>query len=835
LRGDEGFGLIEVLVAFVVLMAVALPSSLLLGSVLAQEATNRSSVPAGEIAEQALESAHGVLSAAMTGSCNEVMPCTVALANQVVGGITFHATLNFDWALLGNASADVCNSLIVPQVASATATVKWGPGLHSLSESSVVNLPYTPTNLNDGFLAVQVKGVLNHGTSLSPNFGQQNIKVTVTSDTGAVQTFPVTDRNGCAFATVPANLSSSCPTNVPTCTNYTIAISPPTGSTATYVDQTLNPAPTATITVAPTQVTGPPTFTYDKAAYITMSYPTVTGVEGGVTCPLATLCVAIGQVQNGSATTPKASILSSTGSSWATITPPSGLTELNALACPSTTQCYGVGDSSSDTGMAVSATLSGGVWNFTSLPTPASTELSSITCPSTTQCLATGYTLAGSVRTGVLLSFNGTTWSTVTTSGVTNLTSVVCPTTTACTLVGTNGSTPELYTFVPTVAPAMPTFTPVTLSPAPKTLNAVTCPQSATTCFVTGATSAAATAAWFTANNGSTWASVSSIASGFTVLGTPVCTSSTACLIPANSTGASGANGTVLSLTQTVGPTWTAATPPASFPSSQWISAVSCVSTTCFAAGQSAYAVDSPLPTLAVTSGGGTWTSVSLPGSVTQNALYGVGCGSFGCVAVGESTTSDLLFSYASGSWTSNTDPSTGSGLVGLGFSASVSNTLLAGTVRQVATATPGVNPTALGTPLYPFASGYSVFPGSCAAESSQPLTTVAPGPGGTATAEAQLANVEFEIVDANGQPEPNTTVTATAATTGSMLTCAPDVVALPTTGSAGVSGAGFSLGTYKLTVSGLAVSGSVIITNNGITYNGVTYPDPSVVPVVLP
>src|SRR5664279_1392401 len=76
---DEGFGLMEVLVAFVLLMVVVLPSSLLLGNILAQSSNNRASVAAGQIAEQALESAHGVLSAAMTGSCNEQMPCLVAL------------------------------------------------------------------------------------------------------------------------------------------------------------------------------------------------------------------------------------------------------------------------------------------------------------------------------------------------------------------------------------------------------------------------------------------------------------------------------------------------------------------------------------------------------------------------------------------------------------------------------------------------------------------------------------------------------------------------------------------------------------------------------------
>src|SRR5665213_3805199 len=93
-RGDDGFGLIEVLMAFALLMTVVVPSSLLLGTVLDQTSNNRASVAAGQLAEQALESAHGVLSAAMTGSCNEQMPCNVTLAPQVVGHITYRTILN---------------------------------------------------------------------------------------------------------------------------------------------------------------------------------------------------------------------------------------------------------------------------------------------------------------------------------------------------------------------------------------------------------------------------------------------------------------------------------------------------------------------------------------------------------------------------------------------------------------------------------------------------------------------------------------------------------------------------------------------------------------------
>jgi|GEM_PF-1577240 len=1083
-RGDDGFGLIEVLVAFVLLMTVVVPSSLLLGNVLAQTSTNRASVAAGQIAEQALESAHGVLSAAMTGSCNEQMPCNVTLASQVVGHITYHTTLNFQWALIGNASADVCTSLEIPQVASATATVNWGPGLHSLSESSIVNLPYSPTNFNDGFLAVQVNGVTNLAATGQPaNFGQPGVVVTVTSDTGTAETFPVTDSHGCAFGAVPANLSATCPSGTPTCTNYTIALSPPAGASTTYVDQQLNTSPSATVTVAPTQVTGPPLFTYDQAVSLTMTYPSVTGVEGGVTCPLPTLCVATGQtpganpsstispatfadrtgsdngspsgglaydgagpvgtgtgasavsfdgssgnvqtatavanpqtfslaawfktttsgsimgftnqqgtsgqntwdrhiwvdaaghvvygvypgsvqevsspgtytdgrwhfvvaelsgagmalyldgssvatnagvtsaqvyngywhlgwsnaqqgwadgptsnyfdgslaqvaifpgaltgaqvtaldtaatpaayattvtgdgptsyyplnatVQSGTAATaPIASLQAYTGSAWSNVSPPAGLARLQQLVCPSTTTCWGVGSTTSDTGMIVSGTLSGGVWTFTGWPTTPGTDLSSISCPSTTECLATGYTLSGTTRAGLLLAYNGTTWGTLPTSGVTDLSSIACPATTACTMVGSNGGTPKIYTFAPTTAPAPPSFTAVTLAPSPTALTGVSCPAnsgSPPACFVTGSTGSGASA-WSSGDAGATWAAVGSVATGYSSLGAPACTSSTACLIPADS--ASAGTGTVLSLSRGAGspPTWTAAAAPSSFPNGQWVAAVGCQAGTCFAVGQQPPASSATVPLLAVTTDGSTWTSVPVPGSTDQVALTGVGCGSFGCVAVGESPGSDVLYSYSSGTWTANTDPISGAGMVGLGFSASVANSLLSGGVRQVATSQAGANPGALGTPLYPFVNGYSVFPGSCLAQASTGLPTAAPGPGGSATVTARLANTALDVVNTAGQPVPNATISATVtstvpvapATTAPMQGCTTDTYTLPTTGADGLSAAGFPLGVYAITVNGTSVPGTITVSDSGVTYNSVTYPQPASVPIVV-
>jgi Tfp pilus assembly protein PilV len=1080
LRGDDGFGLIEVLVAFVLLMTVTIPSSLLLGDVLAQTSTNRASVAAGQLAEQALESAHGVLSSAMTGSCDEQMPCTVVLADQVVDHITYHTKLHFEWALIGNASADVCTSLVVPQVASATATVSWGPGLHSLSESSIVNLPYTPTNLNDGFLAVQVNGVTNRASAGQPaNFGQPGVVVTVTSDGGTNVTFPVTDSHGCAFAAVPANLSTSCPASAPTCTNYTITLSPPADASTAYVDQQLNTSPSANVTLAPTQVTGPPLFTYDRAALITLVYPSVTGVEGGVTCPLPTLCVASGQspspnpsrslfagtyadqtgADNGSpsgglaydaagpltssavafdgstgyvqtanpitnpqtlslaawfkttssgsilgfsnqqaasgqtnwdrqiwidaaghvvfgvypgsvqevaspgtytdnrwhfvvaeissagmslsldgspvaanpsvtsaqaydgwwhlgwsnaaqgwadaptsnyfagslaqvatfpnalsssqistlataptaaayatavtadgpssfyplnasiqsglaATTPTASLLSYDGSTWSSIAPPTGLARLESLVCPSTTTCEGVGTTSSNMGMLVSATLSGGNWTFSGWPTTPGTNLSSISCPSTTECLAAGYSMSGATRTGLLLSFDGQSWSTVATSGVTILNSIACPTSSACILVGANGGTPELFTFAPTVAPAQPSFNAVTLSSAPSGLSAVTCPAhsgSTPTCFVTGTTASGASA-WSTNDLGTTWTPVGSIAAGYSSLGTPVCTSSSACLIPANSTSTD--TGTVLSLSPVSGtpPTWTAAAAPASFPPGQWVAAVDCRSGTCFAAGQAPTASGATVPLLADTTDGSTWTSIAVPGSTDQVALTGVACGSFGCVAVGESPGSDTVYSTSGGAWTADTDPDSGPGIVGLGFSASVGNSLLSGGVRQVVASRAGVNPGALGIPLYPFVNGYSVFPGSCLAQASTALPTTAPGPGASATALARLANTSLDIVNAAGQPVAGATVTATVtgttpvapATTAPMQGCTTDTYSLPTTGGDGLSTAGFPLGVYTLTVNGTAVTNPITISNGAVTYNSMTYPQPASVPIVV-
>ena len=163
----------EVMIALVMLLVIILPMSYLLGSVLNQSTNTKASVAAGLIAEQMLEESHSILSAAMTAGTSSVctpqggtgpdLPCTIPEANQSVQGFNYSISLYFQWTSISG-TANVCKSGVIPQVVQAQVTVSWGPTLQSVSESSVINLPYIASNPTNGFLAVQVSNAAGKGS-----------------------------------------------------------------------------------------------------------------------------------------------------------------------------------------------------------------------------------------------------------------------------------------------------------------------------------------------------------------------------------------------------------------------------------------------------------------------------------------------------------------------------------------------------------------------------------------------------------------------------------------------------------------------------------------------
>src|SRR5664280_790192 len=118
-RGDEGFGLMDVMVAFTILLIVVIPTVYLLSELAAQTSANSLSVTAGELAEQALENAgqiplHGAsgLLAALQGG-----PITT---NPTVNGVTFTSVVNLSWSNIGS-TKNLCTTGAPPQVILAAA------------------------------------------------------------------------------------------------------------------------------------------------------------------------------------------------------------------------------------------------------------------------------------------------------------------------------------------------------------------------------------------------------------------------------------------------------------------------------------------------------------------------------------------------------------------------------------------------------------------------------------------------------------------------------------------------------------------------------------------
>ena len=161
----------------------------------------------------------------------------------------------------------------------------------------------------------------------------------------------------------------------------------------------------------------------------------------GVSCPLATACIAVGWFLNSNVDArPLAELWN--GTSWqlmavASPSVPQGTSvALNSVSCTSPSACVAVGY----VGMnALVEHWNGTIWEITHVP-PSPGSLSSVSCSAARSCMT-----VGSIDTGVQIVTLGYHWSGLSwasesipgsTSGDTYLRGVSCPTTTNCTDVG---------------------------------------------------------------------------------------------------------------------------------------------------------------------------------------------------------------------------------------------------------------------------------------------------------------------------------------------------------------------------------------------------------------
>ena len=330
-----------------------------------------------------------------------------------------------------------------------------------------------------------------------------------------------------------------------------------------------------------------------------------------------------------------------------------------------------------------------------------------------------------------------------------------------------------------------------------------------------------------------TW-SVSTLPAGVTNLTEITCPSSTICMAIG-----SGASGAVLLTAAIAGTsvTWSPDTLPAGVAS---LSQITCSGTTaCVAIGSTSSGAAVVAGT--VSAGAQTFVADTLPGNPAY--LSGIGCfttgGTTSCEAPGAAQTGALLLSDASvtsgvDSWTSGST----SGLSGMYMAdlpISVNSTDLASSFVACSAGSCG---TSVG-PLFPFAAGYSVGAGDCAAEvaTASSLASTVPGASGSSAADVTLSLglLPVEVTAANGAPQAGATVTATVADPNlpADAACNDGVAhALPPTGPDGLSRLAALYETYTITASfgGTTVSATVQVTPTASIVNPT-----SATPVVIP
>jgi hypothetical protein len=167
----------------------------------------------------------------------------------------------------------------------------------------------------------------------------------------------------------------------------------------------------------------------------------------GISCPKASMCVAVGDTPAGGGTRPLAERWN--GSAW-TIqsTPtPAGATfsDLNAVSCTSTTSCLAVGDTQSGSkDVPLAEVWNGSGWKIhrpPKAPGQASSALAGISCLSSAKCFAVGSSETNDIFKTLAEVWNGSKWQIQKTSNPVkgnSLNAVSCRSASSCLAVGSD-------------------------------------------------------------------------------------------------------------------------------------------------------------------------------------------------------------------------------------------------------------------------------------------------------------------------------------------------------------------------------------------------------------
>jgi Tfp pilus assembly protein PilV len=876
-RGDEGISLVEVMVAFTILLITVLPLTYLLTSAVSSAANSRQRVAALQLADSWLE----VLSNTTlpTNSSGAIVTNTptdpstfqgiTATSTQIpkspLAGTAFAVTAEFTTQSVSNqGQSDLCSSGQPPSpshpaVILLQVKVSWNHGNNSVTDTTAVNYPQ-PGLQTQGFLAVQLSnsGSLDvNGNNPSDRLQAVPVSLTETSQTNATDPWVASnsthtltlypDENGCVFAQVPTG-------------NYSVAVAQPssgqpqtfTGYSGTppFVNTTGGTTDTGSTLVTVTAESTVQLDAFDEGITTAVSYGSSSAVGGGVACPGTTsiMCVATG---NG--TTGATASWGGTGSNWSSNSF-SAISKINQVACTTAASptCVGVGTNTSGGGTGIIRTTSSDLGTTSSDTVPtlpgAVTDITQVTCPSANGCYALGTTSSGAVLLAGVVGQATDRWTEVAPllTAFPSLSSIACPITsptptcevTGTASVGLGAATPVILRLdgdpatLATNPLWAPAFTTDTLPSAVKSVGKITCPT-ATLCEATGvgdgtsATDATVVTAAIVATPATppTPPSVWSLESTFPTLAQSIadisCTSST-CVAVGRASGATA----VWTADLTQGPhDWSVAT---TLPTTTLgVSSVACgvpgsgdTADCVIAANTPNLSATGQLLEGSLSGGSWVWNYINPPSGSTVRSYVGVACQSAPsasratCAAVGTTATGPIILTAANGP----------SGSWSVRTPSSLPGSLVTGIPLETA-ATPlnwttqvaagqASNATTLPNILYPQPNGYTIAAGDCLAEAISPAqATFSAVPGGAASTTVPLGMLPLKLVTTAGVPVTGATIKIKAVTAG----CSNDVYTLPATDAYGLTQTSVPYGTYSYTVT--ASNGTVTSPSATLAY----------------
>jgi|GEM_PF-4219521 len=254
--GDDGFGLVEVMISLAVLLTVLVASSYLVDNVVQQAATNREKVSATELAEQYMET---ISNDSLVTLESYISRDTLLTASPInVGGVNFTVWSHLEWATTGFQTSP-CASGNPPEVIRSTITVKWF-NTQSLAETAIINPPYGIDIPGDGYLSVQINGEGGTNSPPADKASLVNVQVEVTPAGGSMTVYNP-DQYGCVYLEEPAGA------------NYTVAVASPSGGPTFITSQEVT-SPAATAQIIDVKTAGlvyGATFRYDEAGTVNWS------------------------------------------------------------------------------------------------------------------------------------------------------------------------------------------------------------------------------------------------------------------------------------------------------------------------------------------------------------------------------------------------------------------------------------------------------------------------------------------------------------------------------------------------------------------------------------